>query len=286
MRPLPILAISGLVALVSVPGLAQGRTAVQVDRVQLAVADSGGASCPRDATLTAWAHTNGPGVVRFVIHNQGGGKTGELKADAVPGAAGTYLATYKHTFKVTTDVDTQYMAQVAGSGQESNWVPFTASCGPKPRDTSSARGSAGQPPARTASPPARAASESRARASTGTPSDGGSGAPPARTAPQSKPDPQDESGGNSKPNSGGSSKPNPSSSNDGKQCGRMITSTRVLAATRNGGVLSALAAWKLAAMSEYPSSWGQFDNAKDSSLGCKRVGLTFNCTASARPCEP
>ena len=100
--------------------------------------------------LTAWAHTNGPGVVRFVIRNEGGGKTGELKADAVAGAAGTYLATYRHTFKVTTDVETKYVAEVVGSGQTSNWVPFTASCGPQARAEASATGASSQPPARTA----------------------------------------------------------------------------------------------------------------------------------------
>lgn len=272
MRSFQTLAIPALAALAAVPALAiaQGAGAPDVDRVQLAVVDSGGGSCPRDATLTAWAHASGPGPVRFVIHNGGGGKTGELQADAVKGAAGTYLATYRHTFKVTTDVETTYMAEAVGSGQESNWVAFKASCGPQARAGTSAKGSAAQPPARTAS-------ESRARESLGKPAAGG-GTPPAKPAPQSKPNSQEKPGGTSKPNS---------SSGDGaKQCGSRISVTRVGAVTRVGGLETAHLTWRAAVGQKYPDSWKVWDNAKERSLDCERFGLLWNCTASARPCEP
>jgi hypothetical protein len=267
----------GLAVLGSLPGLASAQRAgaPEVDRVQLAVADSGGAACPRDAVLTAWAHTNGPGVVRFVIRNEGGGKTGELKADAVAGAAGTYLATYRHTFKVTTDVETKYVAEVVGSGQTSNWVPFTAACGPQARAEASAAGASSQPPARTAT-------ESRARSSVGEATDGGgapparTGAPPAQPAPETKPNPSSESGGSSKPNT----------SPDGKTCGATISVTRHLAVTQDGGKATALVTWMAAVASKHPDSWKDWDNAKNQSLGCKRSGATWTCTASARPCAP
>lgn len=262
-----ILAVAGVAAVICLPGLAsaQGARASIVDRVQLAVVDSGGAACPRDATLTAWAHTSGPGTVRFVIHNSGGGKTGELQAEAVAGAAGTYLATYEHTFRVTTDVDTQYMAEASGSGESSNWVPFQATCGPQARSGTSARGAGAQPPARTA--------ESRARESTGAATAGG-GAPPATADRPNAPEP-----------SSGTSKPNPSTA-DGKQCGRKISSTRVLAASRAWGLETAHVGWRAAVRSEYPHSWDRWDNARETSHDCSRSGLTWNCTVSARPCEP
>jgi len=277
MRPSLIPTLFGLATLVSLPGLASAQRAGApgVDRVQLAVADSGGAACPRDAVLTAWAHTDGPGVVRFVIRNAGGGKTGELKADAVAGAAGTYLATYRHTFKVTTDVDTKYLAEVVGAGQTSNWVPFTATCGPQARSETSATGASSQPPARTAT-------ESRARASLGEPTDGG-GAPPARTdAPPAQPAPETKP--NSPEDSGGTSKPN--TSPDGKTCGATISVTRHLAVTRDGGKATALVTWMAAVASKHPDSWKDWDNAKNQSLSCERSGATWTCTASARPCAP
>ncbi|GGA67082.1 hypothetical protein GCM10011521_01480 [Arenimonas soli] len=278
MRSLLMLFTFGVAAAASAPGLAsapRAGTAPDVDRVQLAVVDSGGASCPRDAVLTAWAHTNGPGEVRFVIHNSGGGKTGELKADAVAGAAGTYLATYRHTFKITTDVDLRYMAEVSGTGKTSNWVPFKATCGPQARATTSATGASGQPPARTAT-------ESRARESTGKPTAGGgtppaSSKPPAKPASDSKPNSQGESSGSSKPNSGG---------DDARQCGRKITVTRYAALNREAGKATALVTWMAAVVQDYPDSWKDWNNASDRDLGCKRAGALWTCSASARPCEP
>src|SRR5690606_28532759 len=83
--------------------------AFEVSKVELGVADSGGSSCPRNAKITAWAHTDGPGTVKFVIRNNSGGKTGILSANAVKGPTGNYLATYYQTFKVTNNVDFKYM---------------------------------------------------------------------------------------------------------------------------------------------------------------------------------
>ncbi len=271
----------GLIALVAAgpaeTGPAEAGMA-EVDRIELAVVDGGGAACPRDATLTAWAHTDGPGTVRFVIHNAGGGKTGALEAQAVAGAAGTYLATYRHSFKITTDTDTRYRAQAVGSDESSNWVPLKATCGPQPRSETAATGSTGRPPTRTAS-------DSRAREAMGEATGGGNtpgaGAPPAR------------GGSDSRPNSGGkpagTSKPNSSSGKGGaggKQCGSQISSTRLGAVTREGGKMTAQVGWMAAVQAEHSRSWAEWANAKDRSLSCKRAGLLWTCKASARPCEP
>ncbi|WP_374601241.1 hypothetical protein [Arenimonas sp.] len=204
-----------------------------------------------------------------MIHNSGGGKTGELKADAVPGAAGTYLATYRHSFKVTADVDIRYMAEA--SGTESNWVPFKATCGPQARATTSATGSSGRPPARTAE-------ESRARESLGKPTAGG-GKPPATSG-----KPPAESGSGPKPNSGGSSKPNTGA--DGRQCGKTIAVMRYAALNREAGKATALVTWMAAVVQEYPDSWKDWNKASHRSLGCERAGALWTCKASARPCEP
>lgn len=272
MRTYTIFAMIGFGVGVFLPSLADAQAAAttDVDRVQLAVVDSGGASCPRDAVLTAWAHTRGPITVRFVVHNSGGGKTGELEATAVAGAAGTYLATHRHTFKITADVDTSYRVEAVGTGQMSNWVPLKASCGPQPRTTTSATGSGAQAPARTAS-------EDRARASLGQPTDGG-GRPPAHAS--SAADPESSEGGGNTP------KPNPSTANDGKQCGSAISVTRYAALSREAGKVTAQVTWMAAVVQKHPDSWKDWNNAKSRSLGCERAGVLWTCTASARPCEP
>lgn len=109
--------------------------ALGIDRVQLALADSGGAACPRNATATVWVHTDGPGTVKVLIRNRSGGATGTATAQAVKGSGGRYLATVKNLFTITTGVDIQYRAEVVGSGKASNWVPFAATCGPQVRTT-------------------------------------------------------------------------------------------------------------------------------------------------------
>ena len=126
--------------------------ALDVSRVQLGVADLGGVACPRDAKVTAWAHTDGPGTVKFIIRNDGGGKTGELSANAVKGPTGNWLATYSQTFKVTTDVSIRYKAEAVGHGKSSNWVNFKATCGPQVRTSKgTATKSGAKPPAKKAS---------------------------------------------------------------------------------------------------------------------------------------
>lgn len=115
------------------------------------------------------------------------------------------------------------------------------------------------------------------RENVGKPSSGG-GAPPAKPASETKP--------NSDGKPAGTSKPNSSTGKGARQCGAKITSTRMAAVTRKGGMLSAQVGWMAAAQKVHPDSWGNWDKAKDRSLSCNRVGLLFNCTASARPCEP
>lgn len=70
-----------------------------------------------------------------------------------------------------------------------------------------------------------------------------------------------------------------------KECGDPISSTRLAAVTRKGGSLTAQAGWALAVRKRYPSGWGNWNNAKDRSTKCEFAG-TWNCTATARPCEP
>ena len=287
MRPSVAFTVFGIATLASLPAFAAPQRAgsPEVDRVQLGVVDSGGAACPRDATLTAWAHAKGPGPVHFVIHNSGGGKTGELQAQAVPGAAGTYLATYKYTFKITTDVEIEYMAEVPDSGQTSNWVSLTAQCGPQARAQTTARGASSQPPA-------HSAPESRARASTGTSTAGG-GTPPARTTPGARPNANEPSESDSRPNTdgsrpntGGDSKPNSPGDGEAKQCGAKITVTRVGALSRVLGIEAAHLTWRAGVRQAHPNSWDRWNNAKERSLDCKRAGLLWNCTVAARPCAP
>lgn len=69
------------------------------------------------------------------------------------------------------------------------------------------------------------------------------------------------------------------------QCGDAISSTRLAAVTRKGGSLTAQAGWALAVRKRYPAGWGNWNNAKDRKTSCQFAG-TWNCTATARPCEP
>lgn len=243
--------------------------ALDVSQVQLAVVDNGGVSCPRDATVMAWAHTNGPGTVKFVIRNDGGGKTGELSATAVKGAAGNYLATYTHTFKITADVDIKYMAEAVGQGKLSNWVPFKATCGPQVRT----KKSSAEPPAKKG-PPAKKTSD----VDEGKPASKGSDAePPAKNASTGKP------AGSGKP--AGTGKPAAGPGKPVAQCGDRISVTRFAALTRIGGKATAEAGWALEVKKHYPNGWGNWNNANDRNTSCKFAG-TWYCTASARPCAP
>jgi hypothetical protein len=240
--------------------------ALDVSRVELAVVDNGGASCPRDATVTAWAHVDGPGTVEFVIRNDSGGKTGEVAATAVKGPAGNYLATYTRTFKITADVDIKYMAEAVGQGKVSNWVPFKATCGPQVRsgkstaDPLAKKGPAAKPTSEVdKDEPIRTGEPSGKDASTGQPA------------------------GSGKPAGGG--KPTAGPGKPVAQCGDKISVTRFAALTQVGGKATAEAGWALEVKKHYPDGWGNWNNANDRNTSCKFAG-TWYCTASARPCAP
>lgn len=242
--------------------------AFEVSKVQLGVADSGGSSCPRDAKITAWAHTDGPGTVKFVIRNNSGGKTGILSANAVKGPTGNYLATYSQTFKITTNVDIKYMAEVVGHPKISRWVSFRAKCGPQARKNVTTSKSGAKPPVRTSSDKGP---KPRKKVNTRSTNVG----PKARRAP----------GGTSKgkPTSGG--KPVPSGGKPVAQCKPMLSATRTLAVTRAGGIATARAAWQSTAAAAHGVAFARWSNAKSQSTSCSRKGLTFNCTVKARPCR-
>jgi hypothetical protein len=251
--------------LVIAGGSAVSAQALEVTRVQLGVVDSGGSGCPRDAKVMAWAHANGPGTVKFVIRNDSGGQTGEISVNAVKGPSGNYLATYSHTFKITTDVDIKYMAEAIGHGKISNWVNLRAKCGPQVRtDTKTTKSDA--------KPPVKKMSD--------TDTDGPQphkGKPTTKAAgntPKGKP--ISDSHPEGKPTSGG--KPI-------GECKPMLSATRTLAVTRTGGIATAQAAWQATALAGYGASYGRWSNAKDQSSSCVRKGLTFNCTVKARPCK-
>lgn len=251
--------------LVMAAGSAVSAQALEVTRVQLGVVDSGGSGCPRDAKVMAWAHANGPGTVKFVIRNDSGGQTGEISANAVKGPAGNYLATYSHTFKITTDVDIKYMAEAIGHGKISNWVHLRAKCAPQVRTGTTTTKSDAKPPVKKVSD--TDADEPQPR--TGKPTTKSAG-----NTPKGKPIPGTDTVG--KPTSGG--KPI-------SECKPMLSATRKLAATRVGGIATAQAAWQATALAGYGASYRRWSNAKDQNSSCVRKGLTFDCTVKARPCK-
>jgi len=121
-------ALATCLAIASFTVLSGGASAVEVSKVELGFTDNGSSACPRIITMKAWAHTEGPGLVEFVISNSSGNKTGALSAKAVKGPTGNWLATLTHKFKITTNVDTKYMAEVKGSPKLSEWVPLKEAC--------------------------------------------------------------------------------------------------------------------------------------------------------------
>ncbi|WP_119303981.1 hypothetical protein [Dongia deserti] len=255
-------------AAVFVAAWATSVRALDVSKVELAVIDNGGVSCPRDATVTAWAHTNEPGTVKFVIRNDSGGKTGELSAAAVKGPAGNYLATYTQTFKITADVDINYMAEAVGQGKLSDWVSFKATCGPQVRT----KKSSAEPPAKKT--PAKKTSDVNKDEPT---TKGPDAEPPAQQTSTGKP------ASSGKPT--GAGKPTAGPGKPVEQCGDAISVTRLAAVTRIGGKATAEAGWAQEVKKHYPDNWGNWNNAKDRNTSCKFAG-TWNCTASARPCAP
>lgn len=253
-------------ALAFASGSATSVHALDVSQVQLGVVDLGGSACPRDAKVTAWAHTDGPGVVKFVIRNDSGGKTGEFAVNAVKGPAGNFLATYTNTFKIQTDVDIKYMAEAVGHGKISPWVTFTAKCGPQPRKTTTT--TSGE------KPKGKHISEidkPQPRKTTTTTS----GEKP-KGKHISELDKNDKPAGKPIPTSGG--KPI-------SECKPMLTSTRGLAATRVGGIATAQAAWQASAAALYGASYARWSEAGNQSTSCDRKVLTFECTVKARPCK-
>jgi hypothetical protein len=247
-----------------------GAGALEVNQVQLGVADTGGSACPRDAKVMAWAHTDGPGVVKFVIRNDSGGKTGEIAINAVKGAAGNFIATYSNTFKIQTDVDIKYMAEAVGHGKISPWVQFKAECGPQPRKTTTTT-SGDKPKGKHVSE----VDKPQPRKTTKTT---GGDTPKGKHA--SNTDQDDEPKGKPAQNAGKpASKPLPTA-----QCKPTISVMRGLAATRAGGLATAQAAWQTTAAAAYGVSYGRWSNAEDQSQRCERKVLTFECTVSARPC--
>lgn len=242
--------------------------ALEVSQVQLGVVDLGGSACPRDAKVTAWAHTDGPGVVKFVIRNDSGGKTGEIAVNAVKGPTGNFLATYTNTFKIQTDVDIKYMAEAVGHGKISPWVTFTAKCGPQPRKTKTTTSGGAKPPAKHISE----VDKPQPRKTKTTTSSGAK--PPAKHV-------SDTDKGDGKP----AGKPAQGAGKPIDACKPTISATRMLAATRTGGIATAQASWQATAAAAYGVAYGRWSNAKDQSTSCVRKGLTFDCTVKARPCK-
>jgi len=247
--------------------------ALEVSHVQLGVADMGGSACPRDAKVMAWAHTDGPGVVKFVIRNDSGGKTGEIAIYAVKGPTGNFIATYSNTFKIQTDTDIKYMAEAVGHGKISPWVNFTAKCGPQPRKTTTT--TSGQ------TPKGKHVSEVDEPSPKKTTTSGNK----PKGKPASEVDKDDEPKGKPAQNAGKpAGKPIPDSKPIA-QCKPTISVMRGLAATRTGGLATAQAAWQATAAAAYGVSYGRWSNAENQHSSCVRKTLAFECTVSARPCQ-
>jgi hypothetical protein len=248
---------------------ATAANALEVSQVQLGVVDLGGSACPRDAKVTAWAHTDGPGVVKFVIRNDSGGKTGEIPVNAVKGPAGNFLATYSRTFTIGADTDIKYMAEAVGHGKISNWVPFEAKCGPQPRKTTATTSND--------APKGKHISELDKPQPRKTTKTAAGDKPKGKHI--SEVDKDDEPQGKPAQNA---SKPIP---DDRAQCKPTITVTRGLAATRAGGLATAQAAWQATSAAWYGPSYARWSGAEGQSQSCVRKVLTFECTVSARPCQ-
>jgi hypothetical protein len=258
-RPLPIarsFLAAGLTA-VTLAAASASAVAVEVTKVQLGFTDSGSNLCPRVVTMKAWAHTEGPGVVEFVIRNSSGNKTGAFPVAAVKGPAGNWLATLTREIKITTDVDTKYMAEVKGSPRISNWVPLVERClGKAPKTVSGGKG-----------PPAKHISEVDKDDGPQTQSGG---------KPTGKPS------GQGKPAGGG--KPVPQGKPIAQCVEKKVTATRLAALTKKGGIGSAWTAWEIAAKKQFGATYASSHNAKNRKETCTWAG-TFTCTVSATPCR-
>jgi hypothetical protein len=246
--------------------------ALKVNSVQLGILSEKGGACPRDATLKAWAHADGPGSVKFIIHGASGSQSGPLAATAVKGAAGNYLATYTRKITIATDVDTKYRVEVAGSGKFSNWVPLKAECGPKPRPNSETKtkGSDAVPPAK------KAGDDDGPKPRKTTKTQGSSGEPPAKKASGDDGKPTTRSAG--KPTSKPNSKPV-------KTCKANVSVSRYGAYTKAGGIITARNAWRATVIQNYGTKWAHLSRASGRHESCSRKKGLFTCTVSAKPCD-
>jgi len=241
------------IAAASLAALAGSASAADVTSLQMGFTDSGSNLCPRVATMKVWAHVDGPGVVNFVIRNSNGIKTGALPVNAVKGPAGNWIATLTREIKITTSVDTRYMAEVKGSSKVSNWVPLKEAClGKAPQTTGYKR-------------TGRHISE--------------------LDKDDGKPMPQ--GGGKPLPQGGGKPIPDGKPSGGGKpisQCSNQtVTADRILAATRAGGILTAWIAWEASVRKIMGKKYSNYHKAKNRKADCKWQGM-FKCTVSAKPC--
>ena len=242
------------IAAVSLVALAGGVSAADVTSLQMGFTDSGSNLCPRIATMKVWAHVDGPGVVNFVIRNSNGIKTGALPVNAVKGPGGNWIATLTREIKITTSVDTRYMAEVKGSSKVSNWVPLKEAClGKAPQTTGYSR-------------TGRHISELNKDKDDGNPSGG-------------KPMPQ----GDGKPLPSGHGKPTGGGKPVSQCSNQTITADRHLAATRAGGILTAWIAWEVSVRKTMGKKYSNYHNAKDRKADCKWQGM-FKCSVSAKPC--
>lgn len=250
--------------------------ALKVNSVQLGILAEKGGACPRDATLKAWAHVDGPGSVKFIIHGASGSQSGPLAATAVKGAAGNYLATHTRNITIATDVDTKYRVEVAGTGKFSNWVPLKAECGPKPRPKSETKtkGSDSTPPVK------KAGEDDGPKPRKTTKTQGSSSKPPTKKASgdDGKPATKPVNTPTTKP----ASKPN---SKPVKTCKANVSVNRYGALTKAGGIISARNAWRAAVIQNYGTKWAQLSKASDRHESCSRKKGLFTCAVSAKPCD-
>jgi hypothetical protein len=245
----------------------------KVKKLQLGIVVEKGADCPRIATMKAWAHAKGPGMVPIVIRNASGNTTGVQNVPAVQGPTGNWMATYTSQFNITTDVNTRYRAEIAGEGKRSKWVTLEATCGPQVRTTTKTVGSTGKPPVK------KAGSNDGPQVRTSTKTVGSTGTPPVKkaTVPASKPATKPAT----KPANGQAGKP---ITKPTKLCKKQrIVATRHGALTKPGGLKTARIAWMAGAKNQYGTGWMNPNHAKGWTQECKLSG-TFTCTVSAYPC--
>lgn len=250
--------------------------ALDIKKVQLGIKVAKGASCPRKATLKLWAHTDGPGAVKFQLQNQSGGTTGALLANAVKGAAGTYLATYTHTINVTTNVKAKYKARASSGGtyrRASNWVTLKATCGPQPRkghSTTSSSKRKGKSLSDLNRPQPRNGHST-------TSSNNRKGVKKTKAPSRAAGKPLGKPIGKSTTKSGAKSV--------GACKKHAVRATRHGAYSKKGGIASAKIAWRIGAGKKYGPLWKSYLNSTAKKQYCKRRNGFYSCTVSARPCK-